>query len=362
MNEQPINSQPTSEPPMPSAPSTLAPPATPVSPSSLEDPDAKKNVKMFALGFGGLLLALIVIIIGVGAYRTYAKAATDPFTVAVARVLRLPAFKVNGVTALYSDYADDLNAIHVMKQYDAANSGPGANLTDQQMSDQVALRIINNILLAQAATDNGVTVTDQDVATLRDQVMKQFKSQADVDAELRKRYGWNLATYEVKVMRPYVLQTKLTEKIQADPTTRAALRGKAQSVLDQIKKGADFAQMAKQFGSDGTASQGGDLGWFGKGDMVPQFEAVAFSLKKGELDSNVVETPYGYHIIRVDDKRMQTPKDAKGKATTQPQIRARHILFAFPTVSTYLSDLLKKSVIHLYIPIHNPLQALNVTA
>jgi peptidyl-prolyl cis-trans isomerase SurA len=91
---------------------------------------------------------------------------------------------------------------------------------------------------------------------------------------------------------------------------------KAESLLVQLKKGANFEEMAKRESMDpGTKNVGGDLGWNRRGsDLVPQFEAVMFSLRPGEL-SPIVKTSFGYHIIRVD--RVQPA-----------EVKARHILIA----------------------------------
>ncbi len=76
-------------------------------------------------------------------------------------------------------------------------------------------------------------------------------------------------------------------------------RKKASEILAKIRAGADFAQMARQFSEDeGTAPKGGDLGVFGRGIMVPEFESVAFSMKAGEV-SDLVKSPFGIHIIKV---------------------------------------------------------------
>jgi len=82
----------------------------------------------------------------------------------------------------------------------------------------------------------------------------------------------------------------------------------ANKVLDELNNGADFAELAKQYSTDsGTKDKGGDLGWFGHGRMVKEFEDAAFSLKVGEI-SQPVKTQYGYHIIKVTDhKDAHTP-------------------------------------------------------
>ena len=86
------------------------------------------------------------------------------------------------------------------------------------------------------------------------------------------------------------------------PNMKAEAKARAEAVLKQIKEGADFAEMAIDNSEDATGINGGDLGYFKKGDMEPAFEKVAFSLPIGEL-SDVVETSYGYHIIKVADHK-----------------------------------------------------------
>lgn len=77
----------------------------------------------------------------------------------------------------------------------------------------------------------------------------------------------------------------------------------AKAVLAEIKKGTDFAELAKQKSKDpGAAAEGGDLGYFGKAQMVPEFAEAAFKMKKGEV-SDPVKTQFGWHIIKVEDKR-----------------------------------------------------------
>jgi len=83
------------------------------------------------------------------------------------------------------------------------------------------------------------------------------------------------------------------------PEAKAAARTKAQGILDQIKGGADFALMAAQNGQDGTASQGGDLGYFSEGAMVAPFQNAVFGATQAGLLPNLVETDFGYHIVKV---------------------------------------------------------------
>lgn len=84
----------------------------------------------------------------------------------------------------------------------------------------------------------------------------------------------------------------------ADAATRAQARAKAESLVREARGGQDFAALARENSQDGNASDGGDLGVFERGQMVPPFEQAAFTLKEGEI-SEVVETQFGYHVIKV---------------------------------------------------------------
>lgn len=89
----------------------------------------------------------------------------------------------------------------------------------------------------------------------------------------------------------------------ADPAVREQARVRAADVLKEVKAGKDFAELAKQYSNDpGSAPRGGDLGYFERGQMVGPFEQAAFALAPAQT-SDLVESPFGYHIIRVVDRQ-----------------------------------------------------------
>jgi peptidyl-prolyl cis-trans isomerase C len=88
----------------------------------------------------------------------------------------------------------------------------------------------------------------------------------------------------------------------ADAAAKQQLRTQVESVLKMAKSGTDFGQLAREYSKDGSAAQGGDLGFFPRGQMVPAFEQAAWPLNVGEI-SGIVETQFGFHIIKLTERR-----------------------------------------------------------
>jgi len=229
---------------------------------------------------------------------------------------------------------------------------------------QVLGEIIDaELLVQQAKRDTSIKVTDQEIADGVEQqvrnVRSKFTSEVDYRTELKKAGFQTPEEYRrwlADQQRRAALSNRLIEKLKGDkklepvspteremreyfekqkaqlgkrpatisfrqvivapqPTAEAKLRALAlaDSILRELRKGADFATAAKRFSQDpGSREQGGELNWFRRGEMVPAFEREAFRLKPGVV-SDPVETPYGYHLIQV--QRVQPG-----------EVQARHIL------------------------------------
>jgi len=166
----------------------------------------------------------------------------------------------------------------------------------------------NEQTFQQALTAQGITL---------DQLQRQTRMGMDIDkvlqaevapkikvedAEIGTFYKQNLAQFEQgqSVHASHIL---IAAPQDAQVAQRDAAKAKAQDLLKQVKAGGDFAALAKAQSQDpGSAPDGGDLGFFPKGQTDPAFEAAAFALKPGGV-SDVVETQFGYHVIKVHEHR-----------------------------------------------------------
>ena len=129
-------------------------------------------------------------------------------------------------------------------------------------------------------------------------------AQPPTDAECKDYYDKNPDKFKLgEAVRASHILILADEK--ADEATKKKARAQIEAVNKRVKAGEDFAQLAKEHSQDGSAAQGGDLDFFGRGRMVPPFEQAAFALKPGEV-SDIVTTQFGYHIIKVTERRTES--------------------------------------------------------
>jgi peptidyl-prolyl cis-trans isomerase C len=134
----------------------------------------------------------------------------------------------------------------------------------------------------------------------------KFNGEVNVTEEnARQYYTENPQQFEVpeQIKVSHILIKPVTSDPNVEPAVaKAAAKVKAEELLKQIRDGADFAELAKANSNCPSSVHGGDLGFFSRGQMVPAFEEAAFALKVGQV-SDVVETQFGFHIIKVTDKK-----------------------------------------------------------
>ena len=286
--------------------------------------------------------ALFLLLLVVTACSREAKNTTAPPASAEPEAVKplpatLPAVlaRVNGETITLKEVED------YVKNLEGQFGGPVPAEQRDQMYRGVIDQMVGYKLLLQEASARKVIVPDAEVEAKIDQVRKQFPSE---DLFMQTLISRNLtldrmrsdARGEIAITR--LIETEIADKIalkpgqvedfykqnpdqfkqpervrashilirfpeNADAAARTQVRTQAQRILKDVKAGKDFAALAKQHSQDpGSAVNGGDLGFFPQGQMVGPFNDAAFSLKPGAV-SDLVETQFGYHIIKVAEKQ-----------------------------------------------------------
>ena len=247
---------------------------------------------------------------------------------------------VNGTAISQGDFDRELNM--VQQRF----TGMGKTLNDDQLQalkTDVLERLINRELLYQKSQNNGIKVEEAEVNEQLNALKKNFATEEEFkNALVKMNFSETYLTSQIRrdLAVKKLIDTQFVEKAtvsekeakdyydghpdafkkpeqikashilinvdpQADESTKAAARKKIEEIQQKLKKGEDFASLAKESSQCPSSAQGGDLGYFGRGQMVKPFDDAAFALAPGEV-SSIVETKFGYHLIKSIDKKPQT--------------------------------------------------------
>lgn len=289
----------------------------------------------------GLVVVIIAVLVG-WSYLIVRNNLTDNASLWFARTVHLPAGFVNKKSISYARYVDDFKAV---KNFYEANKKKDPTLAappDAELRKNVWDRLVRTALLENLASQNNITVSSGDTDEEFKKLSTALGSEDAANKMIKESYGWSSAEFKQRVIMPFLLQQKIFSATTTLDIMNSKAQKEAEEVLAKVKEGKEqFEDLAKQYSQDGSASQGGDLGWFDSETMVKPFSDAAFALKPGET-SGIVKTQFGFHIIKLLELDEKKGKPARA--------RAAHILIR-ADADQFLEDLLKQSVIKQWVRI-----------
>ena len=166
--------------------------------------------------------------------------------------------------------------------------------------DQLVDDVANSRLAAIAARSSGLD-KEEDVAS----AMRTAADRVLAQAYITRKVGKEITEEAIQgAYDTYVADTGSRETVTASHIL-VKTEQEAKAIIDQLKDGADFAELAREKSKGASSPGGGSLGSFGRGEMVPAFEAAAFGMSVGSFSDNPVQTQFGWHVIQVSNKGIQ---------------------------------------------------------
>lgn len=295
----------------------------------------KSNKQLAVIG----IVALLILWLAITALGLYSFHWENQYAETMTKYIPYPIATVNSELVYYYPYLENVN---ILKRYEAEfknvnfKSKQGKTI-GKQIRSQTMESLVENVIVKDEAKKLKLTVSQKELDNSYSELIKSNGGEKSFTDVLSKYYGLTSYQFKYDIYKDRLIRQKLTDNFASDASINQDALKLAQKVLAKLKAGTDFSTLAKQYSQDPTASSGGDLGFFSKGKMDPDFEKVAFTLQAGQT-SGIVKTVNGYEIIKV-------------VAINGTQIHAYHILIKTKDFQTWLDDSVASAKKHYLISI-----------
>ena len=236
----------------------------------------------------------------------------NAFVKKTAEVLHLPAASIGTRFVTVAELDRDLES--VKKFYESQDFSKVGMRVDFSTSDgqkrlkikerRLLNKLIENRIIERLAAERGIVITERMAEDNVDRELERYGNGEGVRENLARLYGWDMDDFVEKIVKPDIYREELEKNMKETDEEYVKAEKKIRQVQDELKNKVDFAEVAKKYSEGESAGSGGELGWFSADQVAPQIAVIAFLMKKGE-QSDIIETPYGFHIIQVDDMKTE---------------------------------------------------------
>jgi peptidyl-prolyl cis-trans isomerase C len=270
-----------------------------------------------------LIIATLTLAVAVGVSAQEPKKTTQPAASASAQSADPVVIKFGTTEVRQSEFEAAVQTLP--EEYQAMASGPAKRnfAEDYARMKMLAAEAVKNGLDKDAKVKMQLALMREN-ALASAEVDRLQKSIEITDAEIQKAYDAQKSGYEKVKARHILIAPVGSPAAPADAKlTDEQAKAKAEEIRKKLAAGGDFAELAKAESHDtGSGQRGGELGEFGRGDMVPEFDQAAFESKVGDI-SPVIKTQFGYHVLQVTDRKMTPVAEARPQLETE--IRQRKL-------------------------------------
>lgn len=187
-------------------------------------------------------------------------------------------------------------------------STPDGEKRLQIKEKQILNKLISDRIIEAEAKKRKINLTAEVVDQEVDRKLKEYGAGEYLRENLQKLYGWNLEDFKKNIVKPDLYAKKLALDIREKDPAFPAAKEKIEAAKKELDDRVSFSEVAKKYSEGSSAEKGGELGWFGYAEMVPEVAMEVFNLEKGQ-ESPVIESSLGYHIVKVEDKKSENDED-----------------------------------------------------
>ncbi len=280
-----------------------------------------------------ILASLILAVVSIFAALIYHYQSDSDIVYGASRVIPFPAGRVDGSFITYQEYLFELKTLKTSASSQiGGEDGQGIDFTTEEGQEQ--LETLKTMAMTEAqrkkiirnlAKEENVRISRSELDEEIDHFVQQEGGQDQLEQAIDNFFGWSMRDFR-GVIRLQMIEREL-------------IRGRADNILTRVRDGEDFAELAQQFSSDGSAADGGDLGFVNEETpFVEEFLEAALALEVGEV-SDPVRSQFGYHIIKATDE-------------SDEGIRVSHILIDSSYVQRQAQERLESANSSVYLDIN----------
>lgn len=193
---------------------------------------------------------------------------------------------------------------------------------------EILNRMIEDKIIEIISKKRKIRVTDEMVDKNLQRKLEEYGNEEKLKENLKKLYGWTIEDFKEKVVKPDLYKEALENMLAKEDATVPEAKKQIEEAEKMLENKKNFAEVAKSYSKGSTASEGGELGWFKKDQLIGEISQFVFSNEKGER-SEIIESPLGFHLVKIEDKKIENGFDLA---------RIRQIFVPKKTFAEFLAD------------------------